>query len=110
MIYHWCPVSVWEASTHTYTPPGFADDGFVHCSYLHQVERTASAHLPGRDGLVLLCIREQGLPVVVEDSHQTGEEYPHVYEPIPLDSVVDVLAFPPEADGSFRLPAGVPAC
>ncbi|MFP3913769.1 MAG: DUF952 domain-containing protein [Actinomycetota bacterium] len=108
MIYHWCPEADWEASTHEYRPAGFEREGFVHCSFLHQVEETASRHDPGRGDLVLLCIDARGLPVVTEDCYQTGQEYPHVYSAVPTAAVRRVVPFPPEPDGSFRLPPGIP--
>lgn len=109
MIYHWCSGSDWETATHEYTPADFHRDGFVHCSFRQQVERTATALDRGRDDLVLLCIDQADLPVVVEDCYDTGEEYPHVYGPIPVDSVVRVLPFRPGPDGALRLPPGTPA-
>lgn len=106
MIYHWCPEADWRSASDEYRPRDFQRDGFVHCSFHHQVETTASRHDRGRDDLVLLCIDEAGLEVVAEDCYETGEKYPHVYGPIPLTSVVRVLAFPPRADGTFRIPPG----
>lgn len=104
MIYHWCPAEDWHASTGEYAPPTFPTDGFVHCSFLHQVEQTATRHDRGRTDLVLLCIDDTDLEVVTEDLYRVGEEYPHVYQPIHRRAVVDVIPFPPEPDGSFRLP------
>lgn len=108
MIYHWCPKTDWEAAGDEYRPATFDADGFVHCSFRHQVERTATDLDRGREGLVLLCIDDLGLPVTVEDCYEAGDEFPHVYGPIPIDSVVAVLPFPPQPDGSFLLPNGVP--
>ena len=107
MLYHWCRAAEWEVSGDAYSAPSLASDGFIHCSYRHQVERTAGAVDAGRDDLVLLTIAPDGLSVIDEDCHEIGEEYPHVYGPIPRASVVAVTPFPPEADGTFRLPAGV---
>jgi uncharacterized protein (DUF952 family) len=57
---------------------------------------------------VLLCVDESDLEVVDEDCYELGEKYPHVYAPIPVASVVAVLSFPSEPDGTFLLPTGLP--
>lgn len=108
MIYHWCREADWLSADDEYRPHDYEREGFVHCSFHHQVESTASRHDRGRDDLVLLCIDETGLEVVVEDCYEAGEEYPHVYGPIPGASVVRVLRFRPSPDGTFRLPPDTP--
>ena len=108
MIYHWCPQQDWDAAGDGYLPSAFPDDGFVHCSFLDQIEATATALYRGRADLVLLCIEEEGLPVVVEDCYDAGEPFPHVYGPIPRAAVVAAVPFPCRDDGSFPVPAGVP--
>ena len=106
MIYHWCPQGDWEAAQVGYTAGSLETEGFIHCSFRDQVERTATGVDRGREGLVLLCIDEGGLPVRAEDCYELGEEYPHVYGPIPTTSVMAVIPFPPNDDGSFSLPEG----
>ena len=108
LIYHWCPEADWQASPAGYEPPALSVDGFIHCSYRHQVESTATAVDGGRDDLVLLCIDEEGLPVESEDCYELGEPYPHIYGSIPAGSVVAVAPFPPSADGSFIFPPSAP--
>jgi len=108
MIFHWCPISEWESSTTIYAPTGLGAEGFIHCSFLDQVEKTASVIDQGREDLVLLCIDGRGLPVKVEDCYEIGERYPHIYGPVPVASVVAVVPFPPGPDGLFTLPPGIP--
>jgi uncharacterized protein (DUF952 family) len=108
MIYHWCDRDDWEAAVDVYAAPSLVEQGFIHFSYEHQVARTAFATDPGHQNLVLLCVDESGLDVIDEDCYELGEEYPHVYAPIPMASVVSVLPFPSEPDGTFRLPEGLP--
>lgn len=108
MIYHWCPEEDWQAATAEYAPPGLAVEGFIHCSFFHQVEKTATNLDNGRDDLVLLCVDDSELAVVVEDCYETGQGFPHVYGPIPVETVKRVLPFPPNSDGSFTLPPDTP--
>ena len=105
-IYHWCPAEAWESTDDEYAAPSLAEEGFIHFSYEYQVERTATALDRGRTDLVLLCVDPTTLDVVDEDCYEIGETYPHVYGPIPVATVTDVLPFSPQPDGSFRLPTG----
>jgi uncharacterized protein (DUF952 family) len=107
VIYHWCPEEDWTDAVDNYTSPSLAEEGFIHFSFLEQIARTATAIDRGRDGLVLLCVDDTDLDVVVEDSYNIGEKFPHVYGAIPSRSVMHVVPFPAEPDGSFRVPDGV---
>jgi uncharacterized protein (DUF952 family) len=99
----------WEAAGADYAPAAFAAEGFVHCSFAHQVVATASRYYAGRDDVVLLEIDETKLtaPLRVEPSPSTGEDFPHIYGPINRDAVVAEHEFRPRADGTFALPGGV---
>lgn len=106
-IYHWCPAEAWDSATAEYVAPSLAEEGFIHFSYKHQVERTATALNRGQTDLVLLCVDATTVEVVDEDCYELGEKYPHVYASIPMASVVAIFPFPPEPDGAFRLPDGL---
>ncbi len=66
----------------------------------------ANAHFAGQAGLVLLVIDPARLKAEVkyEEFEDSGKFYPHVYGPINLEAVAQVLDFAPEADGTFLLP------
>ena len=78
-----------------YRPAAFAREGFIHCSYAHQLEATAARHFAGRTGLVLLEINRDALTCVVVDENVSGaaELFPHVYGPLPLNAVIAVHPF-----------------
>ena len=99
------------AGSGTYTPEAFGRDGFVHCSYRHQVVATANRIFAGRADLVLLEIDRARLtcPVVEENLEGGAELFPHVYGPLPMAAVVRVLAFPCEVSGWFAEPAALGA-
>lgn len=73
-------------------------DGFVHLSAPHQMLTAANTHYRGRHDLELLVLDEASLgPIRVEGG------FPHLYAPLHRDAVVDMVAFPCDADGEFRL-------
>jgi uncharacterized protein (DUF952 family) len=80
----------------TYVPEAFHVDGFVHCSYRHQLVEVANRHFAGRTGLVLMEIDRGKLACKVVDENLEGgaELYPHVYGPLPMAAVVGIHEFP----------------
>jgi uncharacterized protein (DUF952 family) len=46
---------------------------------------------------------------VDEDLYRANEKFPHVYGPIPVHAVFDVVPFPCDEDGSFSLPERIRA-
>jgi uncharacterized protein (DUF952 family) len=82
-------------------------EGFIHTSFAHQVPATAEryyAHVT--EPLVLLVIDEArltalGVPWQVDVAPRTGEGFPHVYAPIPVEAVVSVTPVGRAADGSW---------
>ena len=81
------------------------EQGFIHCSYPHQVVAVANSVYRGQRGLVLLYIDPDRLGSrVVEEDGGAGESYPHVYGSVNLDAVVKAEPFHPGEDGRFTLP------
>ena len=108
LIFHICPRSAWTAakSSGAYQGDTLLSEGFIHCSTKDQVVMVAHRLFRGVSDLVLLVIDEATVqpPVKYEDDGN-GTFFPHIYGPLNLDAVIDVTAFPPEADGTFVLPA-----
>ncbi|MHC3472340.1 DUF952 domain-containing protein [Streptomyces sp. 7R007] len=67
-------------------------EGFIHCSTRAQLPATAARFFTGADDLVVLVIAPDRLdaPLRYEASKPGGEEFPHVYGPIPVTAVVGV--------------------
>jgi uncharacterized protein (DUF952 family) len=122
IILHITTEAEWRAAvaSGSYRPASLDREGFVHCSTYDQTAGTATAFFAGRTDLILLCIDEARVaaPIRYEPPAPTaagagpdpraGERFPHLYGALALEAVVRVVAFPPDADGSFRLPHGVP--
>jgi uncharacterized protein (DUF952 family) len=75
-----------------YAPPSLRTEGFVHFSRPDQVEATADRFYAGRADLLLLEVDPTGLDLRWEEG-EPGEDFPHVYEPIPLTAVVAATPF-----------------
>ncbi|MFJ9056822.1 DUF952 domain-containing protein [Streptomyces sp. NPDC102409] len=79
--------------------------GFIHCSLPHQLPAVARA-LYGSDdeGLVVLVIdaARLGSPVRYEAMERGGEEFPHLYGPLPADAVVEVRTWAARSARSVR--------
>ena len=107
-IYHITTTEAWAAAQATgeYTSAAFEEEGFIHCSYRHQVVPVANRRFRGQTNLVLLSLYRDrtGCPVIDENLEGGPELFPHVYGPLPVGVILEVIHFPCEADGRFALP------
>ena len=89
LIYHLAEPRDWAASTDEYVCASLEEEGFIHCSTASQVSRTARQLFTDRNDLVLLAIDPEPLGdlVVFEDLYEMGEEFPHIYGPLPTTAV-----------------------
>jgi uncharacterized protein (DUF952 family) len=102
-LFHIALAADWAAaqSTGEYTTSTrgrtLAEEGFIHCSFADQVDATAARFYADVDDVVVLRIDRGRLTsrVQVEDLYGTGERFPHVYGPIPVNAVVDVRPLRP---------------
>ena len=115
LIFHITTHDHWQSAQGrgVYLCPSLEKEGFIHCSKRNQVLKVANKSYRGQRGLVLLCINAPKVDAAIRhelpaDGNGGGHErFPHIYGPLNLDAVIDVVDFPPEADGSFTLPNGV---
>jgi uncharacterized protein (DUF952 family) len=112
-IFHIVERGTWALaeSAGEYRPESLQSEGFVHFSYANQVGATANRFYADA---VNLCVVEFDpakltAPVVVEDSHGTGEQFPHVYAAIPAAAAVAIHDLPRGADGQYTFAAPEPA-
>jgi uncharacterized protein (DUF952 family) len=110
LIYHITAESEWEKAKVTgyYTTPSLELEGFIHASNSEQLVVTANRYFNGRTDLVILkIVTEKVEPEVRLDpvtSYSEPQEFPHIYGPLNLDAVIEVIDFKPDADGSFSMP------
>jgi len=97
-----------------YVAESLSVQGFIHASTREQVVETANLFYGGQDGLVLLCIDPAKLrvPLRWEAASNVGHRddagsFPHIYGPLNLDAVTDLVDFPCRVDGTFELPVAL---
>jgi len=104
-LFHISSEAAWRDAQEAgaYTADSLATEGFIHCSEQHQVVWVANQRFRGRQDLVLLRIDPGRLDArVVHENLEGGQQlFPHVYGPIPVDAVIEVVPFRPDADGKF---------
>jgi uncharacterized protein (DUF952 family) len=76
-----------------YAPRAFEAEGFIHCSYAHQVPGTLDRIFKGRTDLVVFEIDPSKLPcLVVEENLEGGTQlFPHIYGRLPMSAVVSII-------------------
>ncbi|GIM95178.1 DUF952 domain-containing protein [Paractinoplanes toevensis] len=114
MILHICPRDTWEqaVAAGVYEGDTLATQGYIHCSTEKQVHRPATFLFRGRTDLLLLQIDESRLPTPLtweegDPAHPDGDLFPHLYAALPIEAVVAVTDYQPDADGSFSPPQGL---
>ncbi len=107
-VYHITSVAEWNAAQpqEEYKAQGFDKEGFIHCSYCHQILTVAQRFFKGQSGLVILVIESSKINnSLVEENLEGGVElYPHLYSVLPTKAVRKAIAFPCDTDGNFTLP------
>ncbi|MER5280961.1 DUF952 domain-containing protein [Streptomyces sp. NPDC002809] len=91
-------IGTYEMSTRGRT---LHEEGFIHCSLPHQLAGVAellygAGSRAGDQDLVVLVIDAERLPAPVryESLPPGGEEFPHIYGPVPVEAVVEVRPWP----------------
>ena len=112
-----------------YTADSLDTEGFIHCSKPDQVIAVANFIFRGQSNLVILEIDEaKVIPEIrfenLDGGNSSGDDellgecsdtaafsrsveeklFPHIYGPLNLDAVTQVVDFDPLPDGSFELP------
>jgi len=97
----------WERakSLRLYRGDTLDSEGFIHCSMENQVLTVANTSFRGQKDLVLLCIDLEKVGSEVRfEGPSPGELFPHIYGPLNLDAIFNVLDLEPGKDGKFQLP------
>jgi uncharacterized protein (DUF952 family) len=108
VLLHLCPTDDWSAAKveGELRPESLTTVGFIHLSAPEQVHLPANRLYRGRNDLVLLHIDPTHLNSLIrwELGVATDPEsmvFPHLYGPLPVDAVINVTSYVPDADGTF---------
>lgn len=107
MIFHIADPTLYQAAedSGSYKPVSFDTEGFIHCSDADQVASTLHRHFGSADRLLLLAIDSELEKEYLryEDLYKRGQEFPHLYRPLPLSSVLGTHVLE-RTGGMFRIP------
>jgi len=108
LIVHILKTTEWEESKKRsiYEADTLETQGFIHCSNIDQIVSVANFNYKAEIDMKMLIINTELLEseVKYEDLYDEGKEYPHIYGPINLDSIEEIIDFPCKEDGTFELP------
>jgi len=116
MIFHITSRTDWEAAQvrGEYIAESLATEGFIHCSTISQVIPVANNFYKGQSDLLLLQIEPTLLSSTLKWEAPSGgtpppgvpegDQFPHVYGPINLNAVVNVIELVTDSNGQFSLP------
>ncbi len=117
MILHIAKRAEWDEAQrrNEYAPPSLSAEGFIHCSTAAQILDTANRFFHGQSDLVVLCIDPHRLaaplryeaPAMAHDEGRAGR-FPHLYGPLNLEAVTQVLDFPCERTAPSACPRQCP--
>lgn len=107
-IYHILPLSVWQEQPQyeAYRSDTLEIEGFIHCTDEKELlVLVANANYRSNPALfVILCIDEFKVLTEVKWEKADSYTFPHIYGPLNLDAIIDVVDFPRGSDGLFLLP------
>ena len=109
-IYKICDASLWEDAERNcvFTGAGIdIEDGYIHLSTASQLAETARLHFHNRSGQVLVTVDADKLDIKWEPS-RGGDLFPHLYQALSLDAVIDVRAMPLDDHGTPCPEGGFP--
>jgi uncharacterized protein (DUF952 family) len=96
IIYHITTKPEWQAAQAKGSYEAFSlnEEGYIHCSEERQVEEVLERYFKGKKDLVKLQIDSEKLasPLIYDWSPSIEDTFPHIYGPINLEAVVDVIA------------------
>ena len=116
MIFHITSRKAWDEAQGRgdYRAESLVTEGFIHCSTCSQVLPVAENFYKGQHGLVLLAIEPALLSSELKWEPPSGgtpppgvpqgDHFPHIYGPINVEAVVNVVDLEQNSQGNFRIP------
>lgn len=80
-------------------------DGYIHLSTAAQLTETVDKHFAGQEGLWVAEVDLEALGDAIRwEPSRGGQDFPHLYGKLTLDTIVAYSPLEREGDGSVRLP------
>ncbi|MGI9036034.1 MAG: DUF952 domain-containing protein [Pyrinomonadaceae bacterium] len=93
LIYHIVLPEVWESfkDKNFYETESLKSEGFIHCSYLNQLEMVLERYYKNEKRVLILQINPNLLTAkLIAEPSTGGEIYPHIYGKVNRAAIVDV--------------------
>ena len=76
-----------------YRADSLGSEGFIHCSKPDQLAGVVNRYYQGQTGLIVLHIDPGKVlpPIRWENPPGSNEQFPHIYGPLNLNAVIEVL-------------------
>jgi uncharacterized protein (DUF952 family) len=95
-IFHITTKAEWDAakSKGFYDTLSLKDEGFIHCSEDRQISSVLNRYSQNKKDLVKLVVKTEKLksPYFFDWSTSVEDTFPHVYGPINLEAVEEIVA------------------
>jgi uncharacterized protein (DUF952 family) len=108
LIFKIVPRTEWEMAGDRYDGSAHdRADGFLHFSTAPQLAETLHRYYAGQDDLMLVAVDGTVLGGALkwEHSQSRGEDFPHLYAPLPRAAVLWTKKLVRKPDGEFLIPA-----
>ena len=92
-IYHICQKDDFERlyPNDIYYSKNYADEGFIHCCYRHQIDHVLSSYFKETTDLILIEIDPNKLDNLrIEGAYEDKGPFPHLYEGISERSIIKI--------------------
>ena len=107
-IFKIVPRKEWDATGEHYLGSAHdRADGFLHFSTAPQLGETLRRYYAGQDDLILVAVDagKFGGALKWEHSSSRGEDFPHLFAPLPRSAVLWARPIAKDAAGNFMLPS-----
>jgi uncharacterized protein (DUF952 family) len=96
IIYHVTTAAEWKNAQQKgyYESASISTEGFIHCSQDYQVEAVSERYFKHKTGLIKLVIDTDRLTsrYGFDWSPSLADTFPHIYGPVNLDAVIEIIA------------------
>lgn len=93
-IYHILTEKPWERflSKGFYRPDSLVKEGFIHFSFIHQVENSANKYYSDTESIIILKVSERLVKDALKlEANKEGEIFPYLYRSLGVEEVEDII-------------------